>query len=86
MQCERCEGLMVVGRFLDLLESGEVWLEAWRCPNCRNVVDEQINRHKGQQPQVHRGRTAGHSGFPMATNGKAGGSAKDMLGHHTTVD
>jgi hypothetical protein len=72
MRCERCEGLMVVGRFLDLLQSGEVWLQAWRCPNCGNVVDEQIRRHKGQRLPLHRGRTEGHSQFPIATNGKLG--------------
>jgi hypothetical protein len=72
MQCERCEGLMVVGQFLDLLQSGEVWLQAWRCPNCGNVVDEQIRRHKAQRPPLHRGRTAGHPRFPIATNGKLG--------------
>jgi hypothetical protein len=66
MQCERCDGLMVVDRLVDL-ESTELWLYAWRCTNCGNVVDDQIRQHRTQQPTPHRGRPGGSSAFPLAT-------------------
>lgn len=46
MHCERCEGLMVKDRYLDMEESGQLWLIAWRCANCGNVVDHKIQAHR----------------------------------------
>jgi uncharacterized Zn finger protein len=66
MPCERCNGLMVLDRLVDL-ESSELWLYAWRCANCGNVVDDQIRRHRVQPPTPHRGRPADHGAFPIAT-------------------
>lgn len=43
MKCDRCEGLMLQDRFLDMEESfGGMWLHAWRCLNCGHVVDSVI--------------------------------------------
>jgi hypothetical protein len=66
MRCERCEGLMVLDRLVDL-ESSELWLSAWRCANCGNVVDDQIRRHRSQPLESHRGRPVDHSAFPLPT-------------------
>jgi hypothetical protein len=46
MQCERCEGQMLMDHYMDMEESGALWLTAWRCLNCGNVVDEQILEHR----------------------------------------
>jgi hypothetical protein len=66
MQCERCDGLMVLDHLVDL-ESSERWLSAWRCTNCGNVVDDQIRRHRVQPPPLHQGRPADHTAFPLPT-------------------
>jgi hypothetical protein len=66
MQCEGCNGLMVLDRLVDL-ESSQLWLYAWRCTNCGNVVDDQIRRHRVQPPRFHQGRPADHPAFPLAT-------------------
>lgn len=43
MQCERCQGLMVVDHLMDMKESNRsVWLPVWRCMNCGEVVDSYI--------------------------------------------
>ncbi len=57
MSCERCDGLMVLDRFDDP-RSSELWLCAWRCANCGNVVDDQIRRHRVEPPTLYRGRHA----------------------------
>ena len=59
MCCERCDGLMVLDRLVDL-RSSELWLSAWRCANCGNVVDDQIRRHRVEPPTLRRGRHASH--------------------------
>lgn len=55
MECERCDGLMVMSHFIDIKESGGQWLEAWRCTCCGNVVDDQIAVHHSMStPPVRR--------------------------------
>jgi hypothetical protein len=54
MRCERCDGLMVMDHYIDM-EGGELWLNAWRCMCCGNVVDNQIKAHHSTaNPQIHR--------------------------------
>ena len=51
MRCEHCHGLMVVDHFLDMQDtSGHLWLRAWRCVNCGNVVEPGIL----QRRQTHQ--------------------------------
>ena len=49
MQCQRCQGTMVVDYFVDLEESGELWMSGWRCLMCGNVVDPTILNHQRAQ-------------------------------------
>ena len=67
MCCERCDGLMVLDRLVDL-RSSELWLSAWRCANCGNVVDDQIRRHRVEPPTLRRGRHASHNGSPIISS------------------
>jgi len=45
MECARCDGLLVMDYYIDMENSGGLWLEAWRCVCCGNVVDPQILGH-----------------------------------------
>jgi hypothetical protein len=43
MKCSKCQGLMAVDSFIDLLDdSGQLWISAWRCLNCGQIVDPGI--------------------------------------------
>ncbi len=46
MRCYRCNGLMVQDSMIDMQETGNLWLESWRCVICGNVEDPRINRHR----------------------------------------
>ena len=47
MRCKHCHGLMVVDHFLDMEDdSGHLWLRAWRCVNCGNVVEPGMLRRR----------------------------------------
>lgn len=47
MNCPRCNGLMVVDHFIDMQDdSGQLWLQGWRCMICGEVVDPTIARHR----------------------------------------
>jgi len=47
MKCQRCRGLMVVDHYIDMEDdSGHLWLRAWRCITCGEVVDPRIYRHR----------------------------------------
>lgn len=47
MRCKRCRGLLVVDYFLDLEDDyGQMWLRAWRCVNCGEVVEPGISHHR----------------------------------------
>jgi hypothetical protein len=51
MACRRCRGLTVVDHFIDMQDDqGHLWLTAWRCVNCGDVVEPGIlsNRHAHQ--------------------------------------
>jgi hypothetical protein len=39
MKCERCEGLLLQDDFLDMQETGGMWLRIWRCINCGHARD-----------------------------------------------
>lgn len=39
MTCTRCQGLMVTDSFIDLNETGHLWMSGWRCMNCGHVAD-----------------------------------------------
>lgn len=46
MRCTRCNGLMVVEDCLDIKGGpGELWIKAFRCVSCGNLVDPLIHRH-----------------------------------------
>jgi hypothetical protein len=46
MTCQRCQGLMVVDHFIDMEYSGGLWLRAWRCVSCGDVLDSQIRSRR----------------------------------------
>jgi hypothetical protein len=47
MHCTRCEGLMVPDDLIDIQESSiPMWMRAWRCVSCGNIVDPLIQRHR----------------------------------------
>lgn len=47
MQCQRCQGCMVVDFFLDVLNvSGEMAFNGWRCLNCGEIIDPVIAHHR----------------------------------------
>ena len=50
MNCTRCQGLMVVDHFIDLHDdTSHLWLRAWRCVNCGDVVDPAIRHNQMRQ-------------------------------------
>ena len=49
MQCVRCKGRMVTDYFIDIENSGELWMPGWRCLVCGEVVDPLILRHRQVQ-------------------------------------
>jgi len=49
MQCVRCKGRMVTDYFIDMENSGELWMPGWRCLVCGEVVDPLILRHRRVQ-------------------------------------
>ena len=51
MNCRRCDGLMVPDRFIDLEETGHLWMSGWRCMNCGHVVDSVTERNRKMQAQ-----------------------------------
>lgn len=57
MTCARCHGLMVEDHLLDIQNpSGELWIRAWRCINCGELVEPMIdlNRRAGSRAQERR--------------------------------
>lgn len=51
MKCARCQGLMVPDRFIDLEETGHLWMSGWRCMNCGHVVDSLPEHNRKLQAQ-----------------------------------
>ncbi|MCA9473254.1 MAG: hypothetical protein MRJ96_03525 [Nitrospirales bacterium] len=49
MNCTRCQGTMVIDYFLDMEESGEIWMPGWRCLMCGEVIDPLILKHRQAQ-------------------------------------
>ncbi len=53
MKCQRCRGLMVVDHYIDMEDdSGHLWLRAWRCITCGEVLDPKIYRHRLIQSSI----------------------------------
>jgi hypothetical protein len=51
MPCHRCHGLMTVDSYIDMGSSGDsLWLRAWRCVNCGEVIEPEIVMNR----TVHR--------------------------------
>ncbi len=46
MHCVRCQGTMVTDYFIDMENSGELWMPGWRCLACGEVVDPVIMKHR----------------------------------------
>ena len=47
MQCARCDGFMVTDNLIDIQESSiPMWMKAWRCVSCGNIVDPLIQQHR----------------------------------------
>jgi hypothetical protein len=42
---------MVTDRFIDLDETGRLWMPGWRCMNCGHVVDHVTERNRKMQAQ-----------------------------------
>jgi hypothetical protein len=40
---------MVPDRFIDLEETGHLWMSGWRCMNCGHVVDAVTERNRQMQ-------------------------------------
>ena len=49
MTCTRCQGLMVSDSFIDLEETGHLWMKAWRCMNCGCVADTVVEQNRRLQ-------------------------------------
>lgn len=56
MKCTRCSGIMVVDHLLDMQESYlPMWMQAFRCLACGNIVDPLIHYHRVTR-RAHRAR------------------------------
>ena len=51
MNCARCAGLMVPARFIDLEQTGYLWMSGWRCMNCGHVADAVTEYNRKLQAQ-----------------------------------
>ena len=49
MTCTRCQGLMISDSFIDLEETGHLWMKAWRCMNCGCIVDAIVEQNRRLQ-------------------------------------
>lgn len=58
MTCTRCRGLMVTDNFIDLQETGHLWMTAWRCMNCGYVVDQVAEQNRKLQAAARTDLTA----------------------------
>jgi len=45
---------MVVDHFIDMEESGGLWMRGWRCVACGEVVDPRIMRHRAWQSRLSK--------------------------------
>jgi len=52
MECVRCQGLMIVDRFVDLAQSGQAEFSGWRCLLCGNITDSVIVANRQQPPAL----------------------------------
>jgi hypothetical protein len=49
MNCERCQGLFLAGRYNVLAGVDLRECVMWRCVNCGNILDAQIMMHRALQ-------------------------------------
>lgn len=49
MTCMRCQGLMISDSFIDLEETGHLWMKAWRCMNCGCIADAVVEQNRRLQ-------------------------------------
>lgn len=72
MQCKRCHGRMVTDYFIDMENSGDLWMPGWRCLVCGEVVDPLILKHRLAQtksPEIVEARTRqGRKPDPVGLN------------------
>lgn len=54
MKCERCEGLMLKGDFMDM----GMWLRAWHCVNCGHALDSVMTANRLRQALLPVRQTA----------------------------
>jgi hypothetical protein len=61
---------MVPDRFIDLEETGHLWMSGWRCMNCGHVVDAVTERNRQLQARglgvVNLAQTKGMSDMSVA--------------------
>lgn len=58
IRCPRCQGLMALTRFYDLLDdTGKIAFDAWRCIGCGEVLDSVVCANRIQRPRFTRRRT-----------------------------
>jgi hypothetical protein len=68
---------MIPDRFIDLEETGHLWMTGWRCMNCGHVVDHMTEHNRKLQAQglvdvATVKRTVEHaSKIPKATSAQA---------------
>ena len=54
MQCVRCQGLMIVDRFVDMDQSGNAQFVGWRCLVCGNITDPVMAANRRNPPVLKR--------------------------------
>ena len=69
MGCQRCKGLMIPDRFVNLRDdTGRLKFEGWRCVNCGEVVDPVVLTHRSETPKgPYRGNTRDRRGWERLT-------------------
>jgi hypothetical protein len=70
MTCTRCQGLMISDSFIDLEETGHLWMKAWRCMNCGCIADAVVEQNRKLQ-------AAGGTALKAGLQGGALSSASD---------
>ncbi|MBH0209852.1 MAG: hypothetical protein HP495_15310 [Nitrospira sp.] len=61
MTCTKCKGLMIVDHLLDMKESYlPMWMQAFRCLTCGNIMDPLIHFHRSTQRAQRAERLTKH--------------------------
>ncbi|MER3423201.1 MAG: hypothetical protein C4293_08195 [Nitrospiraceae bacterium] len=59
--------MMLRDRYIDMEETGQMWIEAWRCSNCGDVVDDRIKEHRLLRTSGARISMSGEMPIPWAS-------------------